>query len=274
MLVFVLAFVAAATASSQANPQQTNTPRVASEQPKPTAEQPKPTPTTKGIQKPTTAEQVADIVIFFYAGGRGSLDQIRKTTVERGQTIITLPDGKTEQSKYERFVIRGETLAKQKVRLDRELPTAKFSLVLSDENVFGIFNNTVFPPREDARQGFENQIFHSLEALLRYKESGSTLALSPNEKYFGVEYYVVDLTDKQARKTRYYVSKNTYRIMMLTYERGGVKYRRRFYDHNYAQNTLVPFRSVLWADEKIVEETEIGTITFGQRVDESLFRTS
>ncbi len=61
---------------------------------------------------------------------------------------------------------------------------------------------------------------------------------------------------------------------MLTYEDSGVKYRRKFYDYNYAQGTLVPYRSVLWADEKKVEETEIGTITFGQKVDEGLFKTS
>jgi hypothetical protein len=242
--------------------------------PKPKPEKPKPTPTVKSIQKPTTAEQVADTAIFLYSGGRGTLDQIRKTTAERGQTIVTSADGHTEQSKYERFVIRGDTLGKEKVRLDRELPTAKFSLVLTDENVYGIFNNSVFPPREDARQGFENQIFHGLDALLRYKANGSTLTLAPNEKIYGVEYYVVDLTDKQGRKTRYYVSAKSYRVMMLTYEEGGVKYRRKFYDYNYAQGTLVPFRSVLWADEKIVEETNIGTITFGQKVDEGLFRTS
>jgi len=242
--------------------------------PRPTPEKPKPTPSTKGVQKPTTGEQVADIVVFFYSGGRGSLDDIRKTTSERGLTIITAADGKREQSKYERYVIRGETLGKEKIRLDRELPTAKFSLVRSDENVFGVYNNTVFPPRDDARQVFENQIFHGLEALLRYKADGSTVALVSNEKVFGVEYYVVDLTDKQDRKTRYYVSAKTYRVMMLTYEEAGVKYRRRFYDYNYAQNTLVPFRSVLWADDKIVEETEIGTITFGQKIDESLFRSS
>jgi hypothetical protein len=253
---------------------QTGTPKATPNAPRPTPEKPKPTPTTKGIVKPTTGEQVGDFVLLFYSGGRGSLDQIRKTTSERGLTTVTSADGHKEQSKYERYVIRGETLGKEKVRLDRELPTAKFSLVRSEENVYGIYNNTVFPPREDARQGFENQIFHGIDALLRFRADGSTLGLGANEKILGVDYYVIDLTDKQGRKTRYYVSTKTYRVMMLTYEEGGVKYRRKFYDYNYAQGTLVPFRSVLWADEKIVEETEIGTITFGQKVDESLFRTT
>jgi hypothetical protein len=85
---------------------------------------------------------------------------------------------------------------------------------------------------------------------------------------------VVDVTDKQERKTRFYVSAKSFRVLMLTYEEAGVKYRRKFYDYNYAQGTLVPFRSVLWADDKQVEETEIGTITFGQKVDEGLFSAS
>jgi len=62
--------------------------------------------------------------------------------------------------------------------------------------------------------------------------------------------------------------------MMLTYEDAGVKFRRKFYDFNYAQGTLVPYRTVLWANDKIVEETELGTITFGQKVDEGLFKVS
>ena len=50
-----------------------------------------------------------------------------------------------------------------------------------------------------------------------------------------------------------------------------MKYRRKYYDYNYAQGTLVPYRTVLWADGKIVEETEIGTVTYGQKIDEALF---
>lgn len=58
---------------------------------------------------------------------------------------------------------------------------------------------------------------------------------------------------------------------MLEYEDGGVKYLRKFYDYNYAQGTLVPFHSVLYVDDKIVEEIEVNTIVFGQKVEETLF---
>ena len=243
--------------------------------PKPTPANPQTTPNAKGIQKPTTAEQVAETSIFIYTGGRGALDQVRKTTAERGTSRITSADGRTEQINYQRFTIRGETLNKERVRLDQDLSTAKFSLVFNDEKTFGIYNTTIFTPREDAIDGFENKIFHGLDALLRYKSNESTLDLAPNEKLYGVEYFVLDVTDKKGAKTRFYISAKTYRVMMLTYDDAdGTRYRRKFYDYNYAQGALFPFRTVLWANEKQIEETEIGTITFGQKINEDLFKAS
>ena len=243
---------------------------------------PSPTPGALTVGKPgaanVTADQVAETAVFFYGFpgyatqpmGRERLNQIRKTTIEKGRTTLTAPDGKTEQSTYQRFVIRGEDLTKEKIRLDQDFPTARYALIFN-EKIFGIYNNTVFSPREDASRSFDNQINHGLEALLRYKENGSTLELGPREKLMGVDYYVLDVTDKQSRKTRFYISVKSYRVMMLTYEEAGVKYKRRFYDYNYAQGTLVPYRSVLWADEKQIEESDVGTITFGQRVDDAMF---
>lgn len=228
----------------------------------------------KGETKQFTAEQVAETVLFFYAfpNGRATLNQIRKTTLERGTANITNAEGKVERVTYQRYVIRGESLLKERIRLDQEFPSARYSLIFADDKTFGIYNNTVFTPREDAAKVFENQIFHGVEALLRYKENESKLEMAEKEKVMGVDYYVIDVTDKQERKTRFYVSAKSFRVMMLTYEEGGVKFKRKFYDYNYAQGTLVPFRTVLWAGEKIMEETEIGTITFGQKVDEELFK--
>ena len=235
---------------------------------------PEPTPAAKGVPKITTAEQVAESAIFLYAfpGGRDRLNQIRKTTFERGRSTFTAADGKVEQAKYQRFIMRGETLSKERIRLDQEFPNARYSLIFNDEKIFGLYNNTVFTPRQEASKNFENQIVHGLEAMLRYKENESKLEFAPKEKIMGVDFYVIDVTDKKNHKTRFFVSAKSFRVLMLTYEEGGVKYRRKFYDYNYAQGTLVPFRSVLWADDKIIEETEIGTVTFGQKVDDDLFR--
>lgn len=232
------------------------------------------TPNPKNPATPVTAEQVADssIIIYGFPTGRALLNQIRKTTFERGRSVSTDAQGKSETTSYQRWVIRAESLDKEKIRVDLDSPTSRYSLVYSGDRVFGIDNNTMFSPRQDVSRAFTDSIFHGLEALLRYKENDSKLELAGREKILGVEYYMLDVTDKQDRKTRFFVSVKSFRVMQLSYEEGGIKYVRKFYDHNYAQGTLVPSRTVLTANGKTVEETTIGTITYGQKVDEELFR--
>lgn len=249
------------------------------------AKKPEPTPTpvatpvplsaaaAKEAAKNPTAEQIAETAIFLYGfgGGRAILNQIRKTALERGRINVINAEGKMEQAAYQKWTTRGDTLAKEKIRFDQEFSSARYSLVYSDEKTFGIFNDSVFTPRDDAARAFQNQIFFGLESLLRYKENGSTLMLVGKDKLGGVDFHVIDVMDKQNRKIRYYISAKTFRVMMLEYEDGGVKYRRKYYDYNAAQGTLVPFRSVLYADGKIVEETDIGTVTYGQKIDDNLY---
>lgn len=256
--------------------QQPAAPGPAANQAKP-APTPTPTPTpnvsAKDAMKNPTAELIVESTIYIYGlgGGRQILNQIRKTALERGKVSIANAEGKMDQANYQRWTQRAETLNKERVRLDQEFPTARYSLIFNDQKVFGIVDDQVFTPREDATRAFENQIVHGLEALLRYKENDSKLALAGKEKIFGVEYYLIDVTDKQERKTRFYISTRSFRVMMLDYEQAGTKYRRKFYDYNYAQGTLVPFRTALFAGDKMIEETEVGTITFGQKIDEAMF---
>ncbi|HXG86073.1 MAG TPA: hypothetical protein VNI84_18785 [Pyrinomonadaceae bacterium] len=224
--------------------------------------------------KNVTAEQVAESTILIYGNlsGRALLNQIRKTSLERGRISVVNAEGKTEQANYERWVLRADALDKERIRFEQEFPNAKYALVYNNDKIFGLYNESVFTPREDALKSFENQIWRGLEGLLRYKENGSTLALGGREKMLGVDFYQVDVTDKQNRKTRYYVSSKSFRVMMLEYTEGETKYRRRFYDYKIAQGTLHPFRSVLWANDKQIEETEVQTITFGQKVEENIFQ--
>jgi hypothetical protein len=224
---------------------------------------------------PITAEAVTEaaILIYGYPGGRKTLDQIRKTSIERGKMSLVNAQGQTEAVNYLTYSVRGDSLDKEKIRIDQEYPSIRYSLVYSDAKTFGLYNETVFSPRGDASKQFENRIFHGLEALLRYKENGSTIELAGHEKIMGVDFYFIDVTDKSGRKSRFYVSAKTYRVMMIDYEDEGVKYRRKFYNYNYAQGTLVPYRSTLTANDKLVEESEILTVTYGKKVDDELFRS-
>lgn len=244
------------------------------EEPKKETETPVPVQQNTDLSKNVTAESVAESSILIYGSlaGRNGLNQIRKTTTERGKMRIVNPDGTVDNVNYQRWILRGDSLEKEKNRFEQEYPSTKFSLVYDGEKVFGILNNnTTFTPRESAINSFQNQIWHGLEALLRYKENGSKLELAGRDKIMNVDFYIVDVTDKENRKTKFYISVKTLRVMMLEYEEDGIKYKRKFYNYNYSQGTLVPYRTVLWADGKQIEETEIMTVTYGQKIEDVLF---
>jgi hypothetical protein len=274
----IVCLAALATFAQEQKPAATPVPKPTTEEKKAAANQKKQqtqASTKANPNQPPTAETVVESAIVIYGGlgGRQTLEQIRKTTIERGKMSLVNAQGLTEPVNYQKWSIRGENLDKEKIRADLEYPNIRYALVHADEKTYGIYNDAVFAPRSDASKDFENRMYHGLEALLRYKENGSTLELAAHEKILGVDYHIVDVTDKAGRKTRFYISSKTYRVMMIDYEEDGIKYRRKFYNYNYAQGTLVPFRSTLTANDKQIEETEVLTVTFGQRVDEELFKS-
>lgn len=227
--------------------------------------------------KSPTAEQVAESAILIY-GSRPVLEQIRRNGVEVGRITRFANDGKTEESSYERRFVRGENFEKDKIRLDQKIATVEYSLVYGSGRLWGLINGATFTPRQDAAANFLSQLQHSVEALLRYKENGSTLTLVGKDKQKGLDLFILDLVDKESRKTRYFISARTLYIRWLEYEEttgpgaAPVKYTRRFSDYRYAQQTLVPYRSLLFEDGKQTQETRILNVTFGVKVDESLFK--
>jgi hypothetical protein len=230
--------------------------------------------------KAPTAEQIAETVIAFAGGGMGRalLNQIRRNGLERGRQTRTGQDGRAEETRYELRFVRGEKAEKDKVRLDSKTSQTEFSLIYGEGQVFGIINGSPFTPRADAAADFIAQQAHSIDALLRYKENESKLSAAGKEKQQGVDVFVIDLTDKANRKTRYFISARSFRVLWLEYEdtppgsSTASKYTKRFYDYRLAQSTQVPFRTVLLEDGKQTSETRILTITYGVKMEDSLFR--
>jgi len=224
-----------------------------------------------------TAEQIVESVILVY-GSRPGLEHIRRNGVERGRVIRTMPEGATEEANYERRFVRGEDLDKDKIRLDQRLPTMEYSLVYGGGKLWGLINGTAFTPREDAAASFMSQHHHSLDSLLRYKESGYTITLIGQEQQKGLDLYVLGLEDKEKRKTRYYISSKSLRVLWLEYEesptRGAtpVKYTKKFMDYRVVQQTLVPYRVVLLEDGRQSQETLLLTVTYGVKVDDAIFK--
>lgn len=226
-----------------------------------------------------TAEQIAESAIYIY-GTRPLLLQIRRNGVERGRVCKPTCEvpGKTEEASYERRFVRGESSEKDKVRVDQKMPSLEYSLIYGDGRLWGIINGASFTPRQDAANTFLSQHRHSLDNLLRYKEDGSTLTLVGKDKQKGLDLYILDVISKDKQKTRYYISSKTLRVAWLEYEDsiGGttpVKFKRTFHDYRYAQGTLVPYRTVLLQEGNQMQETRILTVTYGIKLDDSLFKS-
>jgi len=259
---------AAAQDKKQQNtkPQETAEPK---ETPKPI--EPKPSGDVK-----FTAEQIVESVILVY-GSRPALEQIRRYGVERGKITRYNAEGNPEEANYERRFVRGENLEKDKIRLDQKLPTMEYSLIYDDGKLWGMINGAAFTPRQDATADFISQHHHSIDSLLRYKECGATITLVGKEQQKGLDLYVLDLVDKEKRKTRFYISARSLRVLWLDYDEGPpggtpVHYTRKFLDYRIVQQTLVPYRVQLSVDGRQSQETQVLTITYGVKVSDSIFK--
>jgi hypothetical protein len=228
-------------------------------------------------QKELTLDQIVETTIAVF-GGRAGLTLVRRNGWERGKTTSITDDGHTEDGTYERRFIRGENLEKDKIRLDQKTATLEYALVYGEGKTWGFINGSAFTPRSDAATSFLSQVWHGIDALLRYKEDGSTVTLVGKDKQQNIDLYVVELTDKEKRRTRYYISQKFFRVLRLEYEEpateGGkpVKYMRKFYDYQYIQGTLVPKRTIFFEDGKQKQETNVLSITYGIKMDDTLFK--
>ncbi len=224
-----------------------------------------------------TPEQIAEIAILA-AGSRPVLAQIRRNGIERGRVSRIGPDGRAEDTRYELRFVRGDKAEKDKFRIDNKTPQAEYSLIFGDGKIFGIINGSPFQPRAETTADFVSQQAHSIDALLRYKENESKVASAGKDKHQGVDVHVLDLTDKADRKTRFFISAKSYRVLWLEYEdtppgaTTPVKYMKRFYDYRVVQNTWVPYRTVLMEDGKQTVETRVLTVTFGVKMEDAVFQ--
>jgi hypothetical protein len=246
--------------------------------PKPETNAPKPEKIDKK-QKVFTAEQIAESAIYLY-GTRELLAKIRRNGLESGRICKPTCDvGKAEEATYQRRFVRGDSMDKDKIRLDQKMPTLEYSLIFGSGQLWGIINGATFTPRQDATSTFLAQHRHSLDNFLRYKENGSTLSLVGKDKQKGLDLYILDVIDKDKQSTRYYISAKSLHVLWLEYEErpagalAASKYSRKFMDYRYAQGTLVPYRTILQEDGKQIQETRILNVTYGIKLDDALFKS-
>lgn len=227
--------------------------------------------------KTYTAEELAELVVLVY-GSRERLAQIRRNGIENGKLTRIGSDGKTEEATYQRRFMRGENSTKDRIRLDQKTPNLEYSLIYGDGRAWGLLNGATFTPSADTNIDFLSQAWHGIDALLRYKENGSTLNLIGKDKQKGIDFYTLEVTDKEKHRTRYAISARLFKVLWLDYEEplteGGkpVKFKRYFYDYKYAQNTLVPYRTELFEEGRKAQEARVLNVTYGVKLEEALFQ--
>lgn len=225
-----------------------------------------------------SAETIAESVILVY-GSRPVLEQVRRTGVERGRMARTGSDGASVEIDYERSFKRGDLIEKDKIRLDQKRPNLEYSIIYNDGRTWGVIKGTQFVPRQEELADFEAHRKHGIENLLRYKENGATINYAGKDKQKNIDMWLLDLTDKEGRKTRYYISSQTGKVLWLEYEHtpqgefAPVKFRRTFHDYRVVQGTRVPYRSVLYANDRKLEESQINTVIYGVKMDDENFKS-
>lgn len=227
----------------------------------------------KRIEK-LSAEELAEIVILAY-GGRNELALVRKNGTEEGQIVLPSDDKSVEGRIVRKFQRReaGQDLT----RVDVELPTQKLTFGFNGYTVWAARDGVNFTPSPEAEASFIASLTHNYDALLRYKELGSTLARCGSNCIVGIDTEGIDLTHKDGSKTRYYISTKTFRILHLEYEvklrpdAEPVKFKESFFDFRPIQNTLVPTKTILFENGRPIQEIRLTQSKYGTKLDEEIF---
>lgn len=222
-----------------------------------------------------TAEQLAEVVILAY-GGRAELQQVRTNGAEEG-IIKLVTDSNEIEGKIERKFSRKDPMKDDLTRVDVELPDQKLTFGYNGFTVWAARDGNSFTPAPDAEASFLASLKHNYDALLRYREQGSTVERVGSDSLVGIDVEKLELTHKDGSKTRYFISTKTYRILHLEYElklqpnAEPTKFRESFFDFRPIQNTLLPGKSMLYENGKLIQEIRITQTKFHTNLNEEIF---
>ncbi|MGH9798919.1 MAG: hypothetical protein ACRD82_01000, partial [Blastocatellia bacterium] len=131
---------------------------------------------------------------------------------------------------------------------------------------------------EGVAKAFHLAHAHSYESLLRYKENDGKLEYVASTKLGNLEMDIVDLVLPDGARTRYEVSRKSGRILYLNYEEKTnpqaepTKYRLYFKDFHVIQNTLIPYITMVYQDDKLVEERKVVEAVFNVQLKDDAFK--
>ena len=240
--------------------------------------------------KLSPVETIVEVAILAY-GGRPNIEAARKSTQEIG-TIRLATDHGDISGTYSLRSMRREKSWLDLLRVDLDLapsasaqqqgaaPEVKYTVAFNGASVWSAQNNQYVTPRPDAEAAFRAQLTHDYTTLLRYREDGSKVELIGPETVVGIDTQVVDLTLPSGEKTRYWISKEFYRVLHLEYQlsigegQEPTKYRVSYFYTPYrvVQNTLVPTRRVMYQNGKFVQEIKLNTINYSAKLEPEVFQ--
>lgn len=232
--------------------------------------------TAAGAEKNPKPEDVVERTILAY-GSRAALYGIQRNGTLRALIKFITPEGAREGKSVTKF-IRKEKLADDLLMIDLELPGTRYTIGFDGKETWAIQDGEIQQPTTEAVRAFRSAHEHGYEALLRYKENGSKLEYVGMNKFGTLEMDIIDLIAPNGARTRYEISRRTWRILYANYEDKTaskpepVKYRLYFKDFRPIQNTLVPYEIQVFQDGKLVEERKLVESVFNVQLDEKAFK--
>ncbi len=234
--------------------------------------------TKPGKPETWSAETLAEIVIY-YSGSRPVLDYVGTNGVQEGVIRLAAGDGTPPiEGKFTRRFLRKESSDRDNIRIDVELPRKTYTFGFNGLSSWAAEDGVPFKPAPEAETSFLASLVHDYNALLRYKEDGTTIERAGTERIMGIDTLLIDLTHKDGTKTRYYISNKSFHILHLEYEVAllpnakPTKFRESFYEFRFVQGVLTPAKTVLSENDKFVQEIELKEMRFRlAKLDEELF---
>ncbi len=205
------------------------------------------------------------------------LYSVQKNGILRSLVKFISPDGTREGKSVVKF-LRNEKMSEDLRLVDLELPGTNYTIGYDGKEIWSVFNGEVRKPGENEVIPFKSSHAHGFEALLRYKQNNAKLEYAGSTKLGTLDLDIVDMILPDGSRTRFEISRRTYRIIYLNYEERPspeaepVKYRIYFKDFRAIQNALIPYSTMVFQNGKLIEERTVVEAVFNVQLEEKDFK--
>jgi hypothetical protein len=227
-------------------------------------------------QKNPKPEDVVEKSILAY-GSRAAIYAVQRTGKIGALVKFHTPDGIREGKSVLKF-LRKQKMAEDLLAIELEMPDTKYMIGFDGTETWTMHDGQPQKPGPEEVNALRSSHDHSYEALLRYRENNSKLEYVGNKNLGTLTVDIIDLVTADGVRTRYEISRKSYRILYLDYDDKSdpnaepVKYRINFRDFRVVQNMFIPYETLVFRDGKLVEERRIVEAAFNVQLDEKAFK--